>query len=79
MAISYNPLWKQLIDKNLKKTELIRMAGLTNNVLARMSKGEYISMLSIDKICCVLNCQPNDIFCVLNRNIDNGEKEYGVQ
>ena len=44
MEVSYKKLWKLLIDKDLKKTDLITRAGITSNILAKMSKGEYISM-----------------------------------
>lgn len=61
MAVCYNNLWKLLIDKNMKKTELKKAAGISSNVIARMSKNEAISMESIEKICYVLNCSISDV------------------
>lgn len=44
MAISYNRLWKQLIDHGLSKTDMMHRAKISTNVLARLSKGEPVSM-----------------------------------
>ena len=51
MAISYNLLWKKLIDLGLSKTDMMRRAKISTNVLARLSKGEPVSMDSMEKIC----------------------------
>ena len=61
MAISYNKLWKQLIDKNLKRTEMAQKAGITGNVLGRLSRNEPVSMGSIEKICILLDCNVGDV------------------
>lgn len=61
MAVRYNNLWKLLIDKNMNKTDLKEAAGISFNVMARMSKNETISFESIEKICYALNCNIGDI------------------
>lgn len=61
MAISYKKLWKILIDKNMKKTDLIKEAGVTSNIIARMGKNQYIAMESLEKICNALKCDVGDI------------------
>lgn len=61
MAVTYKKLWKLLKEKNIKKIELQRRAGISGNILARMGKDEYISMESVEKICYVLNCRIDDI------------------
>lgn len=61
MKVSYKKLWKLLIDKEMKKTDLISFAGINQNILARMGKGEYISMESLHKICKAFNCDVGDI------------------
>ncbi len=61
MDASYKKLWKLLIDKDMKKTDLIPLAGITSNILAKMGKGEMISMESAKKICAALNCDVGDI------------------
>ena len=61
MKVSYKKLWKLLIDKEMKKTDLISFAGINQNILARMGKGEYVSMESLHKICKAFNCDVGDI------------------
>ena len=61
MAVSYNKLWKLLIDKKMKRTEMQRLAGISGNVLSRMGKDEYVSMESIEKICTLLRCDIGDV------------------
>ena len=65
MKVNYKKLWKLLIDKEMKKTDLITVAGINPNILARLGKGEYVSMESLHKICKAFNCDVGDI-CVLN-------------
>ena len=66
MDVDYRKLWKLLIDKGIKnKTELITMAGISTNILAKLGKGDFISMDSMQKICKALNCDVGDI-CVIN-------------
>lgn len=61
MAVSYDKLWKLLIDRKMNRTDLKRASGVSFNVLAKMSRGETVSMESILKICCTLNCDIGDI------------------
>jgi len=69
--VDYRKVWKLMIDKDIrKKTDLIKMANISTNILAKLNKGEYISMESMQKICKALNCDVGDI-CVIN----NIEKE----
>ena len=42
--VDYKKLWKLLIDKEMKKTDLIPLAGISTNILARLGKGEYVSI-----------------------------------
>lgn len=55
MAISYNRLWKLLIDKNMMRTEMANKAGITGNVLGRLAKNQPVSMRCMEKICSLLN------------------------
>lgn len=54
--ISYNNLFKLLIDKGIKKTELAQMADISQTTLAKLSKNEYVSMEVLVKICNSLGC-----------------------
>ena len=61
MRISYNKLWKLLIDKNMKKSDLRKIAGVSSSSLAKLSKGENVTTDVILKICDVLDCNVQDI------------------
>ena len=61
MTISYNKLWKLLIDKGMTKTELRLKADIATSTLAKLSKNEQVSMEVLLKICKTLNCDLSDI------------------
>lgn len=61
MAVSYDKLWKLLIDKKMNRTDLKEAAGISFNVLAKMGKGETVSMDSLGKICKTLSCDIADV------------------
>ncbi len=61
MSISYNKLWKLLIDKGMTKTELRLKADIGTSTLAKLSKNEQVSMEVLLKICKTLNCGLSDI------------------
>ena len=59
MGVSYNRLWKMLIDKNMKRVEMQYLAGISGNILARMGKNKYVSMETVEKICKKMDCRTN--------------------
>ena len=61
MAMNYNKLWKMLIDRNMMKKDLIQMAGISTNAMAKMGKGGDVSTQVLRKICAVLECKIEDI------------------
>jgi len=61
MSVSYNKLWKLLIDKKMNRTALKDAAGISFNVLAKMGKDEPISMDSMIKVCSALDCDISDV------------------
>ncbi len=61
MQVSYDRLWKLLIDKKMKRSDLKDTAGISFNVLAKMGRDEFVSMESLMKICTTLNCNIGDI------------------
>ena len=61
MPVSYDKLWKLLIDKKMNRTDLKEAAGISFNVLAKMGKSEFISMESLYKICLTLDCNIGDV------------------
>lgn len=64
MPPNYNNLWKLLIDKDLKRTDLIDLADISSNVLARMGKNEPVSLESLEKICIALDCSIQDVITI---------------
>lgn len=61
MTVSYDKLWKLLIDKKMNRTDLKNTAGVSFNVLAKMSRNEFVSLESLCKICTALACDIGDI------------------
>ena len=61
MAISYDRLWKLLIDKKINKTQLKELAGISTNAVAKLGKNESVSLETLGKICVTLNCDIGDI------------------
>ena len=61
MAVEYVRLWKLLLDKGMKKTDLKTEAGISSNVLAKLGKNEYVSMETMEKLCTSLDCNIEDI------------------
>ena len=60
-SISYNPLWKKLIDLKMSKAELAEKAGISRSTLARMRKDEAVNLDVILKICNALDCEAYDV------------------
>lgn len=61
MSISYKPLWRLMLEKDMKKLELRDLVGMSNNTLARLGKNEGISMDVLERICVALDCRIEDI------------------
>ena len=61
MAVSYNKLWKLMIDKKLSKTELTHIAGISTNAMAKLGRDEDVRVNILEKICIALDCNVEDI------------------
>jgi len=70
LLISYNKLWKLLIDKHMKKKHLGEMANISSNTLAKMSKNEAVSLEVLIRICKVFNCDIGDIMEIVDEQGD---------
>ena len=83
MRISYDKLWKMLIDEKMNRTELKNAAGISSNIVAKLGRNEFVSMESLYKICLTLNCNIGDIVDIipdgarLQNNLDNSTNERG--
>ncbi len=64
--ISYNPLWKTLIDKDKKRMDLLDIAGISRGTLAKMGKNEPVNLKVIDSICVNLECKIQDVIEIIS-------------
>lgn len=71
MSVSYDKLWKLLIDKKMNRSELKDSSGISFNVLAKMGRNEFVSMESLMKVCSTLNCNIGDIVDFLSESEDS--------
>ncbi len=61
MSLSYNKLWKLLIDLNIKKNELAKKAKISSSTLAKLANGDNVNTNILEKICNALQCDISDI------------------
>jgi DNA-binding Xre family transcriptional regulator len=61
MGICYKPLWVQLAQKGMKKTDLCTIANLSSPTLAKLSKNQTVDGKVLERICSALQCQPVDV------------------
>ena len=61
MAISYNKLWKLLVDKKMSKADLRKAAGIAPNTMTRLRRDEEVTLSVLNKICSALNVDIGDI------------------
>lgn len=73
MAISYNKLWKLLIDRKMSKADLRRAAGVAPNTMTKLRRDEEVSMAVLIKICTALNANIGDIMDLIPDEV-NEEK-----
>ena len=67
MVISYDKLWKLMIDKKINKTQLSEKAGITTNAMAKLGKNESVQVETLLKICKVLECRIEDMVEIKNK------------
>lgn len=70
MKVSYNKLWKKLIDLNLRKYQLREMAHISSNSMAKLGKNEPVSLDILAKICDCLDCDIGDV-CEFEREVES--------
>lgn len=69
MSVSYNKLWKLLIDHDMNKSDLGKAAKMSPNTIARLGKNETVSLDVLIRICRVLHCDIGDIVEVMPSEI----------
>lgn len=61
VGVSYNKLWKMMIDKHISKTELTHLAGISTNAMAKLGRDEDVRVRVLEKLCTSLDCKLDDI------------------
>lgn len=75
MKMCYNRLWKLLIDKNMKKSDLRKVAGVSSSSLAKLGKGENVTTDVLLKICTALDCRIEDIVEIVSETYNSNPRE----
>lgn len=70
MRLSYNNLWKTLIDKEIKKGELCKRTGISSSTISKMNRNEPVSLAIVLKICETLECSIENVVTV----VENGSE-----
>ncbi len=70
MAISYNKLWKLLVDKKMSKADLRRAAGIAPNTMTKLRRDEEVSLTVLNKVCTALGVDIGDIMEFLPSSLD---------
>lgn len=65
MSVSYKRLWKLLIDKDLKKKDLAKIANISTYTINKLTRGENVNIETLAKICKALECGFDDIMEIL--------------
>lgn len=77
MAWSYERLWILLIKRKMKRTQLLKFAGINANALSRMGKDLPVTMDNLGKLCSAFNCELEDIVQYIPYEKETGENEQG--
>lgn len=78
MAVSYNKLWKMLIDKGMKRTELRDAVDMSTNTLAKLGKNDYISLEILDRICTYLQCDIGDVMEFVPTKVEDKKQKTSI-
>lgn len=81
MYIDWSKLWKLLIDKDMTKTDLLELTGISSRVLAKLSKNETVTTDTVARICSALNCDVGDVMeCVSEERLSIylSYKKFGI-
>ena len=65
MAVSYKKLWKILIDRDMKKRDLEKIANISTYTIGKLNKNKNVNVQTLARICCALGCKIDDIVDVI--------------
>ena len=75
MSVTYNNLWKLLIDRGMNKTQMRLKAGISTATLAKMSRGGPVNLSIITKICNALSCHVGDVVDCVPKEKSKGNRK----
>ena len=67
MVVCYNKLWKLLIDRKMKKKDLLELSGISRGTLTKLNKDENVSTETLVRICTALKCDISDIVEIIDK------------
>lgn len=73
--LSYSRLWHMILDKNMKRTDLCEMAGISSSTLAKLGKNEIVSIDVLERICDTLGCDIGDIMSFREGDSSSNEQK----
>lgn len=77
--VCYKPLWKLLIDRELKKKDLCQMAKISPASVTKMGRNGYVTTEVLEKICTALNCGIGDVMEILDdEDSQEGSKQFAI-
>ena len=76
MAISYNKLWKLLVDKKMSKADLRKKAGIAPNTMTRLRRDEEVTLAVLNKICKTLEVDIGDIMEFMPEEMEEVKNEF---
>ena len=71
--IDYAPLWETMRSRHITQYQLLKQ-GIDNKTLDALKKGKNITLLTLEKLCVILDCMPNDVVC-FTQNVQNESAE----
>ena len=72
--ISFNPLWATMKEKEISQYRLLK-SGIDNKTLDSLKKNKNITLLTLEKLCCILDCLPNDIVEFIEETPDYNQNQ----
>lgn len=76
MAVSYNKLWKLLVDKKMSKADLRKATGVSPNTITKMNKDEEVTLTVLGKVCKALQCNYGDIIDYISEENGGSTDEF---
>jgi len=74
MSVSYKKLWKLLIDKDMKKRDLMEATGISNFTISKMNRGENVTVDILERICIAMNCNVGEIMDIVPDKLNDNDK-----